>query len=208
MSDLARMVGGYQVTQALHVAAVLGIADLLVGGMRTSGELAEATGADAAALYRLLRALTRVGVLEEMPDRHFALTELGTGLRDEAVPTRLLFLGRPHHWDTWSSLLHSVQTGETAFESIHDRTVWEYRAEHTEESELFDAWMVAATRAVNEAILAGYDFSRFRRVVDVGGGHGAFLAAMLSAHDDLHGTLFDQPPVLRSGTWRSSSLAT
>lgn len=196
MSHLARMVGGYQVTQALYVAAALGIADLLVDGTRTSDELAEATGADAEALYRLLRALARIGVLEETAERGFALTELGAGLRDDEVRTRLLFLGLPHHWQTWGSLLHSVRTGENAFQSIHGRTVWEYRAEHREESEIFDAWMVAQTRAANDAILDGYDFGRFRHVVDVGGGHGAFLAAMLAAHAGLRGTLFDQPHVV------------
>src|SRR3954447_21212593 len=153
MSDLVRMVVGYQVTQALHVAAALGIAEVLVDEAQTSEELAAATGADAASLYRLLRALARIGVLEEKADRRFALTELGAGLRDEAVRTQLLFFGRPHHWQTWGSLLHSVRTGQNAFESIHGRTVWEYRAEHTEESNVFDAWMVAQTRAVNDVIL-------------------------------------------------------
>lgn len=196
MSDLARMVGGYQVTQALYVAAALGIADLLVDETRTSDELAEATGADAESLYRLLRALARIGVLDEQAGRTFALTELGAGLRDEEVRTRLLFVGRPHHWNTWSSLLHSVQTGENAFQSIHAQSVWEYRAEHPEESEIFNAWMVGLTRAANEVILGGYDFGRFRHVVDVGGGHGAFLAAMLAAHAHLRGTLFDQPHVV------------
>jgi hypothetical protein len=190
------MVRGYQVTQALHVAAALGIADLLADETHTSGELAESSGSDAVSLYRLLRALARVGVLEETADRRFALTELGAGLRDEAVRTQLLFYGRPHHWQTWGSLLHSVQTGENAFQSVHGRTVWEYRAEHTEESEIFDAWMAAQTRAGNALILDGYDFGRFRRVVDVGGGHGAFIAAMLAAHADLHGTLFDQAHVV------------
>jgi hypothetical protein len=196
MSDIARMVGGYQVTQALHVAAVLGIADMLVAEERTSDELAEATDTDAASLYRLLRALARAGVFEERGDRRFALTKLGSELRDESVRARLLFVGRPHHWQTWGSLLHSVRTGENAFEKIHGRTVWDYRAEHTEESQVFDAWMVAQTRATNDAILDGYDFGRFRRVVDVGGGQGAFLAAILTADADLHGTLFDQPHVV------------
>jgi hypothetical protein len=196
MSELARMIGGYQVTQALHVAAVLGIADLLAEGQRTSDELAAATGADAPALYRLLRALARVGLLDETSGGRFSLTELGGGLRDEEVRARLVFLGRSHHWDTWSSLLHSVRTGENSFRSIHGCSVWEYRAEHAEESEVFDAWMAAQTRASNDAILSGFDFGRFRRVVDVGGGHGAFLAAILAAHPDVHGTLFDQAHVV------------
>jgi hypothetical protein len=190
------MVAGYQVTQALYVAVALGIPDLIVDETRTSDELADATGADAASLFRLLRALARIGVFEETAGRRFALTELGAGLRNEAVRAQLLFYGRPHHWQTWGSLLHSVSTGENAFQSIHGRTVWEYRAEHAEESQIFDAWMVAQTRAVNDVILGGYDFRRFRHVVDVGGGHGAFLAAMLALHPDLHGTLFDQAHVV------------
>jgi hypothetical protein len=194
--ELSRLVGSYQAVQALHVAAALGIADLLADGARSSDDLAEATGAHADSLYRVLRALATVGVLEEQPGRSFALTELGEGLREDAIRTRLLFIGRPHHWNTWAALLHSVRTGENAFASLYGQTVWEYRTEHPEESAVFDDFMVAQTRLFDEAIVAGYDFGRFAHVVDVGGGRGAFLAAILAANPGTRGTLFDQEHVV------------
>jgi hypothetical protein len=194
--ELNRLIGGHQVVQALHVAAVLGIAELLSDGPRTSEELAESADAHADSLYRVLRALATIGVVEELPGRRFALSDLGAGLREEAVRNRLLFVGRPHHWNTWSELLHSVRTGENAFESIHGQTVWEYRSEHPEESVVFDAWMTAQTRAVDAEIVGNYDFGRFAHIVDVGGGHGAFLAAILAASPRTRGTLFDQEHVV------------
>src|SRR3954449_3665594 len=194
--ELNRLIGGYQAVQALHVAAVLDIAGLLSDGPRTSEELAESADAHADSLFRVLRALATIGIVEEQPGRRFAITELGAGLRDDAVRTRLLFVGRPHHWNTWSELLHSVRTGENAFESIHGQTVWEYRSEHREESEAFDAWMTAQTHSVDGEIVSGYDFGRFAHVVDVGGGHGAFLATILAASPRTRGTLFDQEHVV------------
>src|SRR5215211_6654779 len=112
---LRRLVTGYQVTQAIHVAAKLGLADLLADGPRTSDALAAATGAHPDALYRLLRALAGVGVFREEEGRRFALTELGACLRSDApesVGGWAAFIGEPYHWQTWGDLLHSVRTGE------------------------------------------------------------------------------------------------
>jgi hypothetical protein len=197
--DLRRLVNGYQTAQALYVAATLGIADLLAGGPRTSDELAAATETHADSLYRLLRALAAAGVFEEQPGRTFASTPLGEGLRTDA-PQSLnawaAMIGRPYHWHTWAGLLHSVRTGENAFRSLHGQSVWEYRAERPEESALFDDAMTSVTRAVDGAIVAGYDFGRFAHIVDVGGGHGSFLAAVLDRHRSATGTLFDQEHVV------------
>lgn len=192
-------VNGYRITQALHVAAVLGVGDLLADGSRTSDDLASATGTNPDALYRLLRALARIGVLDEGADRTFALAPGGEPLhagvagseRDHAV-----LAGSGYVWAAWGELLHSVRTGESAFEHVHGRTAWEYRADHPEDQAVFDGWMAAQTGALDSAIVRGYDFGRFRHVVDVGGGHGALLAAILGSHPDVRGTLFDQPHVV------------
>jgi O-methyltransferase/methyltransferase family protein len=197
--QLRRLVAGYQVTQAIHVAATLGIADLLADGPRTSDELARATAAHTDALYRLLRALASVGVLHEEDGRRFTLTPLGEGLRSEA-PDSLAgwaaFVGRPYYWSAWSSLEHSVRTGENAFRAVHGTDVWEYRSQRTDESAIFDRAMMALTRGVNRSVLDAYDFGRFATVVDVGGGNGTLLAALLAEYPQLHGVLFDQPHVV------------
>jgi O-methyltransferase domain/Dimerisation domain len=196
---LRRLVNGYQVTQAIHVAAVLGLADLLADGPRSSDDLAAATNTHPGALYRLLRALASVGVFREEADHVFALTELGACLRadaPESVGGWAAFVGEPYQWQAWGALLHSVRTGENAFRYVHGIDSWTYRARHPELSASFDRAMTDLSRQVSAAVLAAYDFSRFRQIVDVGGGNGAFLAAILATYPTIHGVLFDQPHVV------------
>jgi hypothetical protein len=196
---LLRLVSGYQVSQALHVAARLDIADRLAGGPRSSDELATEAETDADALYRLLRALAAVGVLRELDVRRFELTELGEGLRSDApgsVYGWALMIGRPMHWNTWSSLAESVRTGENTFRLVHGTDVWSYRTQRPEELAIFDGAMTSVTGLIDAAVLDAYDFARFRKVVDVAGGRGALLAAILTRHETISGVLFDQADVV------------
>lgn len=196
---LRRLINGYQVSQAIHVAATLGIADLLARGPRQVEGLAAETGTHSPSLYRLLRALAAVGVLHEEADRAFRLTEVGQSLRSDApesLAAWAVFVGRPHIWEAWAHLLHSVRTGENAFRHVHGTDVWSYRASQPEEGAVFDRAMLALTRQAEPALLDAYDFGRFGTVVDVGGGTGAFLAGLLSAHPRMSGVLFDQPHVV------------
>ena len=196
---MRRLANGYQVTQAIHVAATLGIADLLGDGPQDSETLAAATATHAPSLHRVLRALASVGVLHEDADGAFALTAIGACLRSDApepVGGWAVFVGRPYHWQAWGALLHGVRTGENAFRSVHGTDVWDYRAAHAEEGAIFDGAMTAIMLRANRHVLAAYDFGRFATVVDVGGGRGAFLNAILAAHPGLRGVLFDQPQVV------------
>ena len=146
-AELRRLVNSYQLSQAIHVAAVLGIADLVADGPRSSDELAEATGTDPTALYRLLRTLAAFGLLLEDDGRRFSLAELGDPLRSdhpESVAGWAAFVGRRNVRDAWSSLLGSIRTGENAFRLEHGISIWEYRASHPEESEIFDRAMASA----------------------------------------------------------------
>jgi hypothetical protein len=193
------MVNGYQVSQALHVAATLGISDLLADRRRTVADLAAATGSDADALGRLLHALTTVGVYARDDDSRYRNTELSAAFRSDApgaVAGWARHIGRPYYWQAWSGLLHSVRTGQNAFAAQHGTSIWQYRAQHPDEQEIFDQAMTALSTAVARAVVEAYDFSRFTTVVDVGGGRGALLAAILARHPHLHGVLFDQPDVV------------
>jgi hypothetical protein len=196
---LRRLVNGYQVTQAIHVAATLGIADLLRDGPRDSEALAAQTAAHAPSLHRVLRALASVGVLHEEDDGRFALTAIGDCLRSDApepVGGWAAYVGSSSHWQTWGNLLHGVRTGENAFRSVHGVDVWDYRAQHPQESAIFDGAMTAIMLRANGHVLAAYDFGQYARVVDVGGGRGAFLGAILEANPGMRGVLFDQPHVV------------
>ena len=198
---LRRLTNGYQVTQAIHVAATLGIADLLRDGPRDSGALAAQTATHAPSLHRVLRALGSVGVLHEGDDGRFELTEVGDCLRSDApepVGGWAAYVGSPSHWQSWGSLLHGVRTGESPFHAVHGTDVWDYRAQHPQESAIFDGAMTAIMQRANGHVLAAYDFARFASVVDVGGGRGAFLGAILEANPGMRGVLFDQPHVVEA----------
>ena len=198
-ADLRRLVDGYQVSQVVHAAAVLGLADLLADGAWTSDDLAAATGTEPHALYRLLRALAALGVLQEDDGRRFTLTELGRPLRSDApdsVAAWAIFVGRPAHRAAWTHLVESLQTGDTAFRIAHGESVWDYRARHPEEQAVFDRAMAANARGLVRSLLDGYDFRRFGTIVDVGGGNGTLLAALLERHPSLRGVLFDAPHVV------------
>jgi hypothetical protein len=198
-ADLMRLLDGFRVTQTICAAVELGVPDLLADGARTSDELAQASGADPSALYRLLRALASLGVLHEADERRFSLTPLGKPLRSD-VPGSLRgwvrLTGRDYLWRSWGNFATAVRSGENAFRSLHGADVWEWRADHPEESAIFDEAMRSTTLAANTAILAAYDFGRFGTVVDVGGGTGTLLASILKAHPVTRGILFDQAHVV------------
>src|SRR5579862_5570982 len=202
---LLDLLNGYRVTQALYVAARLGIADRLATGPKTSGELARASGAHAGALRRLLRALVSFGVFAEDAGDRFALTELGALLRDN-VPGSLragvIFYGDPRHWKAWSKLEESVSSGETVWGPRAAHAFFEMNAKDPEGAAIFNAAMTAFTSAVDAAVVAAYDFSRFATLVDVGGGQGALISSILRANPDLRGVLFDIPPVVEGARAR------
>jgi len=197
--DLVGLINGFQVTQAIHVASTLGIADQLKDGPRSAEELAPLTQSHAGALYRLLRALAAVGVFKEDENRRFALTPMGDCLRtDSATPIGAWaeYAGSPYVWRSWGHLRHSIRTGENAFQSLNGQDIWSYRADRPAEGAVFDRAMTELSRGSAEAVIAAYDFSAFHHVVDVGGGRGLMLAAILAAHPRMQGTLFDQPQVV------------
>ena len=198
-TELRRLTDGFRASQVVHAAATLGLADLIGDGSPTSDELAAATGTDSRALYRLLRALASLGVFHEEPGRRFRLTDLGGSLRSDApdsVAGWAVLIGRPYYRDAWTHLVESVRTGENAFRLAYGLSVWDYRTQHPEEGAIFDAAMVSSSRLVIDSLLEAYDFGRFETIVDVGGGSGALLAALLAEYQELRGVLFDQPHVV------------
>jgi SAM-dependent methyltransferase len=195
---LFRMVTGYYVSRAIYVVAKLGIADHLRDSPRRVNDLAEATGTHAPSLKRVLRLLASAGLFTEEADGKFALTPIGACLRAD-VPgsmraAALLFGGITQQ--AWGDLLHSVETGEAAFRRVFGMEPFDYMAQHPDEAANFDAAMADFTKHIAAAVVAVYDFSPFRRIVDVGGGNGALLAGILTTNPALAGVLFDLPQVV------------
>ncbi|MET9317842.1 methyltransferase [Kribbella sp. NPDC003505] len=196
--ELLGLIGGYQVSQAISVAARLGISDVLATSPQTLSELAQSTGTDVPSLARLMRALTALGLYTD-DGGTFANTELGAALRVDAprsVAGWARFIGTGSYWQTQAALEQSVRSGETAFSIVHGEPVWEYRARHPEEQDAFDAAMTSMADAVTDAVVAAYDFGRYGTVVDVGGGHGRLLLGILERYPAVKGVLFDQPEVV------------
>ncbi len=148
------------------------------------------------ALHRLLRTLASLGVLDEVEPGQFALTAIGQQLRSGA-PGSLhhfaLMFGGERSWKSWGDLLHSVRTGEVATQHVFGMSTFEYLAAHPRQSAIFNEAMADVTRQVADALVKVYDFSRFRSIVDVGGGNGTLIAAILRAAPSLHGAILDLP---------------
>ncbi len=194
---LVEMVRGYQVSQALHVAAVLGLADLVAAGPRSLEELAVETGTHSDALRRLMRVLVSRGVLAEFPDGRYGLTKLGEPMRANIVGSvrgQLLLWGHPMQWYPWADLLHSVRTGEPAFNRFYNVGHWEYLARNPHADEMFRTAMAAHPSHLE--VPAAYDFSGLGSIVDIGGGAGRLLAEILRANPSARGILLDRPEVV------------
>ena len=198
---LLSIIRDFRTTQAVYVATRLGIPDLLAAGPRDIEELARETGSHPPSLRRVLMALAAAGVLDKVGPRRFALAPMGVALRT-GVPGSLrpsvLFLLNEAHWRPWGHLLHTVQTGETAFNHVHGASLFEYLARHPEEANLFNMGMAGNSPAHARLVAASYDFSRMSLVVDVAGGRGRLLATILEANPHLRGILFDLPHVVDS----------
>jgi hypothetical protein len=197
------MLGGYRITQILYVAARLGLPDLLAEGPKTAEELAVATKTHGRSLHRLLRALASTGVFAERTDGKFESTPLSDTLRAETADSQRAFAlsyGEPWWWNAFGELLHSVQTGETAFSRVYGTTFFEYLDRHPDAARVFNANMTAGTRVVADALATAYDFSEVNVLVDIGGGQGALAAAVLRQNPRARAVIFDQQTVLDDAT--------
>jgi hypothetical protein len=195
--EIVKLASGYWVAQAVILAARLKIADHLKDGPRTSAELARLTGTHPQALYRMLRALASVKVFAEQGGK-FQLTPLAEALRSDVPGSQwavAIMLGDEHQ-RVWSELLYSIQTGKPAFDHIYGQPPFDYLAKHPESARVFDAAMTGIHGQETPAMLDAYDFSRFKTLVDVGGGNGSLLTAILRQTPSLKGVLYDLPHVI------------
>jgi SAM-dependent methyltransferase len=198
-----QMATGYWVSQAIYAAAKLGVADMLKGGPRTVEELAAEAGADAPTLYRLMRALSSVGIFAEAGERRFASAPLSKFLESGPGSMRafVLHILEDPSWEAWGELTGSVRTGETGFARAHEGAgIFDYYAVHPESAVPFNAAMVELSAVVGAAVVEAYDFTPYEKIVDVGGGHGGLLTRVLKAAPAARGVVFDQPHVVEGTT--------
>jgi hypothetical protein len=194
-----QMATGYWMSQAVYVAARLGIADLLAESPKSCEEIARETGADSGSLFRLMRALVTLGIVA-VEDQRFSLTETGALLQSGmpgSMRSMVLTLGE-EHFQAWGKLLHSIQTGKPAFNAIHGRSLFEYLGINPAAADVFNAAMSDFTRQAALAAMVAYDFSGISSVADIGGGQGAFIRCLLRSNQRISGVLFDSSSVIES----------
>jgi O-methyltransferase domain/Dimerisation domain len=190
---------GALLSQALYVAAKLGIADLVEDKPLPIKELAAKTESNERALYRVLRSLSSVGVFQETDPGVFGLTPYAEILRTNApgsFRSGIIFMGEEWHWRVWGNLAESVKTGKPAWGYVHGAEVFDYFSTHPAEAEIFNRAMTDMSVGVAPAIIEAYDFSKFETLADIAGGHGYLLSQVLKANPGVKGLLFDVPSVI------------
>jgi C-methyltransferase len=196
---MMEMIVGTWLSQAITVAAQLGVADALAAGPMTIDELAAAVGANSDALGRLLRALIGRGVFRRRHDGRYELNSLARTLCSDAeasMSAAAQFYGSREQRDRWTLLADSIRTGRSVVPTLHGKEGFDYFVEDPQHADLFNRTMASISRLTDASVAAGYDFGAYPTIVDVGGGHGLLLATILSATPGIRGILYDLPDVV------------
>jgi hypothetical protein len=196
---LMQMAMGYMVSQAVSVAARMKIADHLTDGAKTAEQIAGLTESHTPSVYRLMRALSSVGVFAQSGENRFSNTAISDFLRSEhpeSLRVIVEMIGSFEHWNAHANMFHSVKTGEIAFDHTFGMPVFPFFAANPESAKLFDAAMTSFSAGIANAVAASYDFSGAETIADIGGGHGILLSRILEANEHAKGILFDQPQVV------------
>ena len=190
---LFEMATAYWLSQAIYVAAKLGIADLLRDGPQSCVALAASTGSDSPSLFRLMRALSSVGIFSHLGRGRFALSRVAECLQTEvhgSLRAMVITIGEIHY-QACGNLLHSVQTGSPAFNSVFGAGLFDYLQQNVDAADAFYQGMANVSSMLAYAVLMAYDFAEISSVVDVGGGQGKLLEKIVQFTPDITGTVFD-----------------
>ena len=198
---MMRLITGYWLSQAVGVAAHLGIADALSAGSHSSDDLGKAVGADPKSVYRLMRLLTSIGVFSQNSQDRFTLNSLGETLLSEgpgSVRNFAITETAPGHWLPWGRLFDSVKSGKPMTHETLGMELFDWYAQNPEEAGFFNAAMGNLSALAAAELVRVYDFSASQKVIDVGGSHGILLQAVLTANTAAQGILYDLPHVIET----------
>lgn len=198
--QILSLLAGKWLAAAVCAAATLGLPDALANGPRSLDALARELGCDPAALARLLRVLAGERLVRQNEHREFELLPAGRSLCRDRLGRLARYVGSPIGWDPWSDLPHAVRTGESAFAKRYGAPLFEHLDRHAGEAAIYDAAIESFASREEAAIAEAYDFAAARRVLDVGGGRGGLLVALLERHPHLAGILLERPNAAREAT--------
>jgi hypothetical protein len=207
---LRQISGGYCLSRSIHVLAELNVADALGDEPLSATELARTVGADADALFRVLRLACAHGVFEQAGDsfRHSPASRMLRSDHPQSMRAFVRMFGLAINWDAYRELEHSVRSGKRAMERTLPEGFWNYLGQHEEANNIFNATMLAKAQGQIPAIIACYNFSRFELIGDIAGGRGHLLSAILDAAPNTKGILFDLPHVVKQASGLASSRLT
>lgn len=195
--QLLQMITGYWPAMSIHVAAKLKLADHIQSGPKTAAELAASTRTQPQALYRLLRALASVGIFAEDEQTRFHMTPMAECLIEKpGSQWAVAMMMGDEHFQCWGELLYSVRTGKPAFDHIFGKGVFDYLSEHAEQARIFDAAMTGFHGPETQAMIDAYDYAGVNTLVDIGGGNGSVLKAVLAKNPAMKGILYDLAGVI------------
>jgi hypothetical protein len=190
---LFQMASSYWTSQAIYVVAKLGIADLLKDRPLKCSQIAAIVGADVRSLFRLMRALSSLGIFAQTSDEYFSLLPLGENLRADipgSLKAIIITLGEIHY-QACGALMHSVQKGSPAFEHVFGTGLFEYLDQNPDAANSFNEGMASLAGMLAYAVVLAYDLGSVSSIVDVGGGNGRFLEKILKIYPEIQGTVFD-----------------
>lgn len=206
---ILQIIGQLTQTRSLALVVEFGIADRIQATAVTAADLARELDLNPDALYRVLRMLAAQGIFREDDDGRFHATPMSQVLTRDAEDSLASLLRLPWQdliWTMYLEMPHTLKTGQPAFDRAHGMAFFDYLAAHPEANAQFDAAMALISGPEDACVAEAFDFSRFRRVVDVGGGRGGLLAAILNRHASLEAVLFDQAQVLEAPAYLSDDL--
>lgn len=200
--EMMKIILSKWISKSVHAAASLGIADILLDGEKNIGSLSEITDTNSDILYRLLRALAGVGIFKEKKDKIFANTPMSETLTENRLKYISMMFESDCHRKTWDNLLFSVKKGKSSFEEVFGEEAFKWFSKYPDQAEYFYRANGAKSFIVNGTIANGFDFSRFKKVIDVGGGHGELMTTITEIHPEISGVVTDLPEVVIRGRER------
>ncbi len=193
--QMMQFITGKWISKPIYVAAKLGIPDMLADGPKSIEDLAQMTSTNASVLYRVMRALSSVGIFNETNDKMFDLTPMAECLKAGALRSAALMFHSPWHENAWNSLLDSVKTGDVAFEKVHGMTITKWLENNPKDTEILSQANAIKAKTSHSAIVNAYDFKGIDSLTDVGGGYGALIMEILESNKSMKGIVAELPNV-------------
>ncbi|MFI6409696.1 methyltransferase [Streptomyces sp. NPDC050548] len=181
---------------ALSVAARLAIADEFSDSAKNVKDLARVFNVAPGALERLLRTLASCGFFTEDSEGRFSLTQLGHLLRSDSPVSMRATLSNVDSYRAWLGAADTISTGQPAFDSEFGAGFFAHKDHDSAVGATFDERMRERANRLYAGLAALPAWDGVRCVLDIGGGKGTILEAILTAHPHIRGILFDRPNVV------------